>query len=321
MNRVLVVGDAIVDCYYTIEGVKNNSESDGLVYKIVETEHRLGGAAAVAMICNSLELKVDLFALGGNDLMGQYMYKMLCDLNIYGFNKAPYYRTIHKIRYVHKNDRKLYSDRFDFDYSLKPSKNELDIFESVLKNNTNIIISDYGKGACSLDLLRMINPRDRLILVDPAYYRPWKEYTCLNETSIIKANLKEAKAELDITENKYISLTTLVKRLNEKHNKSIVVTAGEKGMAYYDNTKKKCGQAYSDVIEVVDVCGAGDTVASAIMYALLDGSDLEGACVFANRCAEVQVQQLGVEGIKIIRPEKLENDTQITESEQVSRSS
>jgi sugar/nucleoside kinase (ribokinase family) len=50
----------------------------------------------------------------------------------------------------------------------------------------------------------------------------------------------------------------------------------------------------TDPVEVVDVCGAGDTFLAAVVYQYLNAKDIGTAIKFANQCAAITVQHRGV---------------------------
>ena len=68
----------------------------------------------------------------------------------------------------------------------------------------------------------------------------------------------------------------------------IIVTLGSEGCRYRD-------QIYpAPKVEVVDVCGAGDTFLATLCYTYLKTQNIEPAIISANRAASVTVKHLGV---------------------------
>jgi D-beta-D-heptose 7-phosphate kinase/D-beta-D-heptose 1-phosphate adenosyltransferase len=63
-----------------------------------------------------------------------------------------------------------------------------------------------------------------------------------------------------------------------------------------DTTKKSEQEDYylGHSVEVVDVCGAGDTFLSALVYEYLNTSDIPSAILFANKASSIAVQHSGV---------------------------
>jgi MoaA/NifB/PqqE/SkfB family radical SAM enzyme len=86
-----------------------------------------------------------------------------------------------------------------------------------------------------------------------------------------------------------------------KHNlaKDIIVGTTTNGTIYNDrvqNLIKNFKQFHLGIsIEsVTDVCGAGDTFLSSLVYKFIDTQDVQQAIVFANRAASITVQHVGV---------------------------
>ena len=68
----------------------------------------------------------------------------------------------------------------------------------------------------------------------------------------------------------------------------VIVTMGSKGTWY------NYSMYSTEKVEVVDVCGAGDTFLAALAYAFINTSDIVSAIKFANKCAAITVTHSGV---------------------------
>ena len=68
----------------------------------------------------------------------------------------------------------------------------------------------------------------------------------------------------------------------------MIVTRGKNGAVY----KQK--EFPAPIVEVHDVCGAGDTFLSVLAYAYLHYNDIEQAIYTANNAAAISVQHSGV---------------------------
>jgi D-beta-D-heptose 7-phosphate kinase/D-beta-D-heptose 1-phosphate adenosyltransferase len=128
-----------------------------------------------------------------------------------------------------------------------------------------IVISDYNKGTVSYELIEEI--RDNTSI--PIFIDTKKRDLARFEGCFIKINMQEY--------NQLVSQPS-----------QVIVTAGDKGVLY--NEEFISGHQ----VEVVDVCGAGDTFLSSLVYGYLnnDYNILKGID-FANKAASVTVQHLG----------------------------
>lgn len=128
-----------------------------------------------------------------------------------------------------------------------------------------VVISDYDKGFVSYTLVRDIQDSfSGPIFVDTK--KPDLEYF---EGCYVKVNAQERAAATSICTN-------------------LITTRGGEGTEY----NKKMYPATP--VEVVDVCGAGDTFVAALACEFLNSNDIEKAIEFANRASAVTVQHNGV---------------------------
>lgn len=139
-------------------------------------------------------------------------------------------------------------------------------FATAIPNYDAVVVSDYCKGSISYELV------EELI----------KEVKCPIFIDTKKHDLARFEgAFVKINSNEYNQLTS--KPSAEK----LIVTQGDKGVLWN-------GEHFeSEPVEVSDVCGAGDTFLSALVYSYLSTNDIRTAIRFANKAAGISVQHLG----------------------------
>ncbi len=94
-----------------------------------------------------------------------------------------------------------------------------------------------------------------------------------------KTKLPKKSCYVKINEDEYKKL--------DKPSKNLIVTKGGKGAEYK-------GKLYPGIsVGVFDVCGAGDTFLSALVYFYLLYGRIEEAIPYANRAAAIAVQNFG----------------------------
>lgn len=133
-----------------------------------------------------------------------------------------------------------------------------------------IVISDYEKGF--LDYVSIIELRKRF--TQPIFIDTKKKDLHHFNGCFVKIN-----------EDEYNNAVSLCDDL--------IVTLGDKGAKLYDTiypTKK---------VEILDVCGCGDTFLSALTYKYLDTQSISEAITFANKASSVTVQHRGVYAPKL----------------------
>ena len=129
-----------------------------------------------------------------------------------------------------------------------------------------IVISDYNKGFITEEVILEVRNR----FSGPIYMDTKKTNLSKFKDIYIKINQRELYESTSMPERD-----------------KLIVTYGARGCGYMDNI-------YSGkVIEVVDVCGAGDVFLAAMVVKHLETGDMNIALPFANEKAALSCQSLG----------------------------
>ena len=154
--------------------------------------------------------------------------------------------------------------RIDRDGESKPI-----IFETAIPPVYDaIVVSDYGKGTVTYELIEeLVKTQTIPIFIDTKKHNLARMNGCY-----IKVNALERSRAVSLPDSKWL-----------------IVTHGGNG-ASWD------GWVFSGEIvgDVTDVCGAGDTFLSALVYEFLQTNNIRSAIKFANKAAAVTVQHIGV---------------------------
>jgi D-beta-D-heptose 7-phosphate kinase/D-beta-D-heptose 1-phosphate adenosyltransferase len=131
-----------------------------------------------------------------------------------------------------------------------------------------VVISDYNKGFISYEIIQYI----RQNYVGPMF-------------------LDTKKRELDKFYDIYVKINEVEYKASQSLNNTLIVTLGNRGAMY----KKYDKEIIFDVpkIEVMDVCGAGDTFLSALTYKFLHTKNMIESIKFANKASMITVQHMG----------------------------
>lgn len=129
-----------------------------------------------------------------------------------------------------------------------------------------LVISDYDKGfITSKKLFELVEWFDGPIFIDSK-----------------KTNLPVDRAYIKINDDEYSKLD---KKL--KNSPNIIVTKGAQGVNYQGKNYPAIG------VSVFDVCGAGDTFLSALVYFYLRYGKIDVAIPYANKAAAIAVTHFG----------------------------
>lgn len=172
--------------------------------------------------------------------------------------------------------------RFDRD-PLEPMTEceETQVFANIAKAMPTVdavIVSDYGKGTCTPDVLQTVfdaaSAAGVPVLVDPARGTDWERY---RGATWIKANM----AERDDGPAVWHDLC-----------QAMIVTDGKFGIRAH-HQRSPVTMIDATPRNAVDPCGCGDACAAVLGLCLAVGSPIDLACRLANYAGGLAVEQLG----------------------------
>lgn len=291
MPRILIIGDLMLDHYVWGSVERISPEAPVQILKITQENNRLGGASNVALNLIALGAKAHICGIVGDDMDGKNIISLLDSA---GVNRdllcvKSDFQSIKKTRFIASNQQVLRVDRESVEMSLD-SAILGKIAESIKQFNA-IILSDYGKGALSVDFTKQIialaNDKKIPILCDPK----GDDYSKYANATLLTPNKKEAQIATNIRIDSRDSLLSALKKMKNDYNLTYaLITLSEDGMAIFDS---KLTQIPTLAKEVYDVTGAGDTVISALAFGLCNGMDIYESAKFANAAAAVVVGKIG----------------------------
>ncbi len=302
-KQILVVGDLILDCHIngTISGL--SAEAPIVTYKEKAKKYSLGGAANVAMNLKCANQDVSLCSVVGSDYYGeiarQHLIEEQIDESLIFIDNTR--KTTVKKRYYTENNIQIFraDDEDIFDISKELEENIIVKLTEVIDRFDLIILSDYLKGYLSRNLVKSIvniaHHYGITVLVDPKD----SDFSKYEFCDILKPNKKELSmmlkkatmTEQDIIEGcKYICF--------QNQHSYVIVTLGAEGMMIC-NSKGCLLKVDAERKNIVDVCGAGDTVAAYLGTALASDMSPEDAVVLANHAAGIKVSKLGANPVAL----------------------
>lgn len=291
--KILVLGDLILDLY--IRGNVERISPEAPVPVVLEKsrEYVLGGAGNVAANIASLNSKVTLAGVCGNDNEGRIMRKICRSLDI-----APVFindedrPTSLKTRATAERHQMLRIDR----ESSEPIRGSVEdnIISAVRKlgDYDAVIISDYAKGCITGKIVEFLKKRfgkDKIFIgVKPQNADLYGSAGC-----VVVLNLKEARALTGIYAETDSLAALAVRKLAKNFSASVALTRGEKGITVYAAKQKKLNHIPAKLVQVYDVTGAGDTALAVLTVMSAAGADLLQAGEVANAAAGIVVTHPG----------------------------
>jgi len=308
--KILVVGDIMMDRFIWGKVSRISPEAPVPVVAVEKETFLLGGAANVVNNINSLGGKVSLCGVVGDDEMGEKIIKELTEMRIglHGTFVEEGRQTTTKTRIIAHHQQLVRIDRETADHPrISTSRILSEFLKKNIENFDGIILSDYGKGLLTKELIRATIRRVReikkFIMVDPKL----KNFFYYKGATVVTPNVAEASAASGILINDLSSLKRAGRRLLKKLGCDVlVITRGEEGIAIFEPHQEPF-LVPTVAKEVYDVTGAGDTVIGTMALALGTGARVIEAAKLANYAAGIVVGKIGTatvnrtELIKVIK--------------------
>ncbi len=302
--KVLVIGDVILDGYYSGKVNRISPEAPVSILDIEKKEYRLGGAANVALNIQGLGATPILCTVIGSDFAGKQVLDLMTKsaLPIVGMRSSSDRITSIKTRLVSNHHQLLRMDEEQSDVISKTEHNEL--INRITKLLTSekpdaIIFEDYDKGVISAILIQTIiseaRKRNIPVTVDPKR----SNFLSYAGATLFKPNLKELRDGLNQQDlnSEPQSLYQAFTFLNDLMPTEIVLfTLSGDGMYIASETESHHVQAYPR--NIADVSGAGDTVISVATCALASGMNLHDIAYISNLAGGWVCQYPGVVSIE-----------------------
>lgn len=296
-KKVLIVGDAILDQYDTVQPLNKPSKEAILATKYVKTDIFLGGVFAAAANLAQFNNDISICTVIGNDkdinlhlkkfkkkIKGKFFYE----------NKKI---TTRKKRLVESTYNRKISEIYHMDDKLLGQQNKNKVITYLKKETSKfdvVILIDYGHGFIDQDIYNVLNKNSKFLAINCQTNSanlgfnlitkyPISDYICIDEPELRLAtsdNLSEIK---DIVERK------IIKKIKCKN---ITITRGRNGSFSYSNSNVLNTPALiSD--KVIDTIGAGDVffAITALLYS--SKSDQLVTNIIGNIVGALKVDILG----------------------------
>lgn len=297
---VVVIGDVMIDSYLWGRVDRISPEAPVPVVHVNKRENRLGGAANVALNLSALGAKTIVCGITGTDEKSALLKELLNTNGIspeglFEVKNRPTtvkFRVLgsmqHLLRVDEEDDRPLSEkDQKDFE------KKVLSLIDS--QKCHAVVFEDYDKGTISPGLIQAVTghceARCIPVLVDPKR-RNFSDY---RNVSLFKPNYRELCEGLNILPAKN-DPESIYKQTEEyrkaKSIRYLLITLSEHGIFI------SCDEGYaalpSEVREVSDVSGAGDTVIAVATLCLASGMKPADLAAVSNIAGGLVCERVGV---------------------------
>ncbi len=293
---IMVVGDLMIDEYLWGRVDRISPEAPVQVVSVEREGFTLGGAGNVVNNLAALGAVVLAAGVAGTGENGNLLFGKFLELGVdtTGIIRDPGRYTTRKTRVLAANQHVMRIDReTKRQISIRALKALMEYIEAKLPEVDLVVISDYGKGLLTDELLetviRTAKDHDKIVIVDPKGLH----YSKYSGATMLTPNKKEASLASGIEILDDESLFKAGNRILETAMvENLLLTCGKDGMVLFRNGKEPF-RIETEARQVFDVSGAGDTVISVFALALASGKTFEDAARLANTAAGIVVGKLG----------------------------
>ncbi|MFI5273485.1 MAG: bifunctional heptose 7-phosphate kinase/heptose 1-phosphate adenyltransferase [Ktedonobacterales bacterium] len=300
-KRVLVVGDMVADEYLVGTPERISREAPVLILAHSDQFTVPGGATNPGANARSLGAEVFLAGVIGDDDSGQRLRTALSSQRIHmeGLFSEPGRPTSTKTRILAggtqlKQQQIVRVDRIDHSELGDTCVNAITGYlQATIAQVDALIVSDYENGVINQAIIEVALPAaiaaGKIVTVDSH-----GDLARFQNVTALTPNQPEAEATLGMRISDRASLERAGARLLADTNASgVLITRGSEGMTLFERDAAPLYVPASNVTQVFDPTGAGDTVAATFTLALVAGATMAEAAVLANIAAGLVVRRFG----------------------------
>ena len=302
--NVIIIGDVMIDSYWWGKVDRISPEAPVPVCTVTKKEHRLGGAANVALNIVAMDANPIVCSVIGNDAEGKLLTELFVSnqMSVEGIVASKNRCTTVKTRIIGNNSQMLRIDEEKND--ALSEKDQIVLIERVKqiidsKKIDALIFQDYDKGVITPSVIEKITSMAKNksipVCVDPKK-RNFSEY---KNADLFKPNLKELKEGLKI-DNILPQKDSLKSAADILHSTmgigKVFITLSEYGVfiADYQSQTPNVHLLDAQLRKIADVSGAGDTVISVAALCMALGIPTDELAKISNMSGGLVCESVGV---------------------------
>lgn len=302
-QRVLVIGDTIVDEYMQCNAVGMSQEDPTIVVTPDESKLYLGGAAITAAHVRNLGAQsVGFFTVLGEDSSADFVREKLGQYGVQAHTLIDETRpTTLKKRYrVGKKTLLRVNQVKDHDIDRDLQLRLWAQLEVQLKQSDLVIFSDFNYGVLPQTLVTKVteycSKNNILLAADSQTSSQVGDISRFSKVDLVTPTEREVRVALNNTRD---GLVVLAEKLRQKMGcNNIIVTLAEEGALIHMPTPSAGEPWANDKIpalaaNVNDPAGAGDCMLAAASITLASGGSLWAAALIGSVAAACQVSRVG----------------------------
>ena len=295
------MGDMVADVYLEGKISRISREAPVLILEHMSEKVVPGGAANAVHNVATLSGSVCAVGVIGNDFAGQELTRILANKTVdtSGFIPDLSRPTITKTRVMAGGQATVRQQVVRIDKENKqPLAAEVeqavkDYITQHITEMDGVVISDYGSNTITTSIIELVinacQERGIPCIVDSRY-----NIMAYRGVTVVKQNESEAATAVgyDIVDEETLRSAgaTILEKLDAQ---AVLITLGAEGMGLFQKNNSFVHIPVTNISEVYDVSGAGDTVVATMILAIAAGASYEVAARLSNFAAGIVVKKLG----------------------------
>ena len=320
--NILVIGDIMLDKYINCNINRYSKEADIPILDVDKVENKMGGAANVCNNIVNLGFNCSLISIIGDDIEGKELLELINNSDIKSsIIKVENRKTTTKTR-LYNGNRQIarYDSEVKDDIYEYVEEELLEYIINQMMVCSGVIISDYEKGFMTetlyLNIISHANAFNINVCIDAKNNNNNKLHGC----ALFKPNRPEFEKMTSSTINDvncHIFQNNVIELARKIKCKYLLVTIDKMGFILYDTRKNyfyKIPNSSDKPSDLIDTCGAGDTIISIIALLLIifddDKEYITKCLVFLEKCADCIIHKRGTATIDLFDIVNISKETQ-----------
>lgn len=301
-QRILVVGDVMLDKYLRGNVSRISPEAPVPIVELDSEQYHFGGAANVALNLKALGCEPLTIGIIGTERNADYFKQLLREenLNDSGLIQIDDHPTTVKTRIIGDNQHMVRVDREKIKYDDHDVDSKVIAkFDELVSGVDAIILEDYNKGLLGNSVIKHImdysTKHEIIVTVDPKFVN----FNAYKNATVFKPNIKETAQALALEILSESDTERAGEQLLRKMGlQNLLLTRGSKGMSLFESSGKIL-HIPAQKRKVADVSGAGDTVIATLTAFMTAEVPLAKAALYANYAAGLVCGEVGIVPVKV----------------------
>lgn len=300
-QRVVVIGDLIVDEYITCEPLGMSQEDPTIVVSPIKSDRFIGGAGIVAAHAVALGANVSYFGIAGNDATTEYALRTLKQAGVAAQLELDSTRpTTLKQRFRARNKTLLrVSHLRQHDISHELVKSLFERIRRELDNANLLVFSDFSYGCLPQALVELVieycRKRGVPMVADSQSSSQVGDISRFSGMLLVTPTEHEARLAMRDSTSGLVVLAENLK--NKTMSEHVFITLGSEGVLIHADAHGHHGLR-TDQLPAMnsapkDVSGAGDCLLITASLALVAGANVWESAYLGSIAAACQVGRVG----------------------------